>query len=224
MLMAVIGEINGNLPALESALQFVDSKGIQRIVCTGNLVAGGPFPSEVIQQLELYRVTACQGAADRLTLSVLRKTEMLQTKLPPEEYEMLCWTRGQLKSREIEYLRGLKKRIVTAAEGMSVCLTHGAPSNPQQPLDFKDESALARQREFMNVHIIAFGAPPRPWWKLVSDTLFVNPGTLGGKPREANTGTVAIVNTESKPWGVEFEEVHFNRKRNIDQFRKLSAR
>lgn len=222
MLMAVLGEINGNWPALESALQLVDSKGIQRVLCTGNLVCGGPFPSEVIQKLELYRVTACQGNMDRMTLNVMKKTEMLQTKVAPELYDQLKWTRGRLKSREIEYLKNLKKRVVTAAEGMSVCLSHGSPSNPQQALDFNDESALNRQREFMNVHIVAFGMPAEPWWRMVADTLFVNPGSLGGNPREATSGTVALVNTDANPWRVDMEEVHFNRKRNADQFRKLA--
>lgn len=221
MLMAVMGDINGNWPALESALQLVDSKGIQQVLCTGNLVAGGPFPSEVLQKLDLYRVTACQGNMDRLTLSVLRKTEMLKAKLPPELYEQLKWTRGRLKSREIEYLKGLKKRVVTAAEGLSVCLSNGTPSNPQQPLDHEDEEALTRQREFMNVHIIAFGMPPRPWWCMKADTLFVNPGSLGGNPHESASGTIAIVNTDARPWRVDIEEVHFSRKRNLDQFRKL---
>ena len=41
--IAVISDIHGNIPALESVLQDIKLRGVERIICLGDLVGKGPI-------------------------------------------------------------------------------------------------------------------------------------------------------------------------------------
>ena len=55
--LAIISDIHGNLVALKSVLDDINSRGIDKIYCLGDLVAKGAEPK---QSLELIRKT-CQA-------------------------------------------------------------------------------------------------------------------------------------------------------------------
>jgi len=46
--VAVITDIHADLPALQAALARIDTLGIERIYCGGDLVGYGPHPNEVV--------------------------------------------------------------------------------------------------------------------------------------------------------------------------------
>lgn len=222
MLMTVVGDIHGNLPALEEALQISDRMGIQSIINTGDTVGEHPFPNEVIQKLELYRATSAQGDMDRWVSLFQRKKATLKTKLAPENLKSVEWNYRHLRSEYIEYLGGAPKRMMATLEGLSICVTHGMPTSHTEPLaEDADDQIFQRQREFANVHIVACGKTHSPYSKYVSDTLFVNPGSLGLPSGGRPCGTFAIVDTDSEPYKIEFREVQFDEKRIKEQWRKF---
>ena len=45
--IAVISDIHGNIPALESVLQDIKLRGIKRIICLVDLVGKGPHSSRI---------------------------------------------------------------------------------------------------------------------------------------------------------------------------------
>jgi predicted phosphodiesterase len=221
MLMAIIGDIRGNLPALEGAIQLIESLGIQSVGCTGNLVAGAPWPNEVMDQLDLYRVQSPAGDYDRYVANFARKKATMAGKLTPDQLEQVQWTARKLQSRHIETLRDTRKRLMTTLEGLSVCLCHGSPTDPAAPLHPDDpEEVFLRQREFANVHIVACGKSPQPFHRFVQDTLFVNPGTLGMPVGDRLVGTFALIDTDASPWSVETREVTYSRKRIVVEMKK----
>ncbi len=222
MWLAIIGDIHGNLPALEAAVQYIDSRGIQNIICTGNLVGREPFTDSVIQLVGAYRIESVQGEYDKCVANYKRKYDSLQRHFSPEELEIMRCAYRNTRSENIEYLRNLNKRLVTSIEGLSICVCHGCPSSPAEPLHEEDaEHIFRRQREYANVHIIACGKPAKPWSRMVDTTLFINPGSIGipsGKEPEA---TFAIINTEAHPWVVDFEHIPYCRQRISEERKRL---
>ena len=222
MLLAAIGDIRGNLPALEAAMQMIDSRGIQTIVNTGNIVVGAPFPDEVIRMLDLYRVQSAMGDLDRYVANFRKRAEAARQELSPEEYQAIEWTHKHIRSRNIEYLRGLKRRFVTTLEGLSFCISHGCPTSPSDSLEADDdETIFRRQREYANVHVVVVGKASKPYYRFVDDTLFVCPGKLGVLDNDQASGSFAIINTETRPWLVTLEAIHYSRKRIAEQYAKL---
>ena len=51
MTVAILADIHANLEALTTAMEFVRSKGIQRIICLGDIIGYGPNPRECLKLL-----------------------------------------------------------------------------------------------------------------------------------------------------------------------------
>lgn len=49
MRIAVIGDIHGNLSALEAVLKDCRVKGVERFLILGDLVMKGPYPTEAVE-------------------------------------------------------------------------------------------------------------------------------------------------------------------------------
>ena len=64
MRVAAIGDIHGNLPALEAVLAELDREGVDEIVVAGDTISG-PWPSEVFDLLSERAATHVRGNADR---------------------------------------------------------------------------------------------------------------------------------------------------------------
>ena len=51
MLIALLSDIHGNLPALKAAVIEAKTRGAKQIICAGDIVGYGPFPDEVCEYL-----------------------------------------------------------------------------------------------------------------------------------------------------------------------------
>lgn len=210
MLVAAFGGISGNLPALECILADVDRAGIHTRLNTGNLIVGFPWPNEVVQLVQSTRMLSVQGELDRLTVRATRKGASLKTRIDPAVLEATAWTHRVTLSRHLEYLGTLPKKKVFTVEGLSVCLCYGTPaSHTERLLADDDMQRYRRQREYANVHIVVMGGGCEPFWRMVDDTLFVNPGCAGFWGGEKPTACYATINTEGDPWSVQFHHVPY---------------
>ena len=57
-MFAIISDIHGNLEALTAVLQDIDARGIERIVCLGDVIGYGASPRECVD-LVMERVEFC---------------------------------------------------------------------------------------------------------------------------------------------------------------------
>ena len=207
MILAVLGDIHGNLPALQVALRHVDDEGIHTVFVTGDLVVGKEWSAEVCDMLMQRSIHIVQGLYDRHAAQFHRKQKQMQRRLSPELYSEVAKAADQLDSRTIEYLAGLPKRMHAMIEEISICLCHGTPTSQTDQIDPKTgDSRLLREREFTNADLILCGASHQCFTRQVGTTLFVNPGSLG-IANAKGLGTYALVNTEEEPWAVTFYEV-----------------
>lgn len=194
MLFAVLGGIHGDVSTLNSALACVDSEGIQTVFCTGNLVAGGEAPNEVIAALRARRAVCVQGNEDRMVVRAVRKAASMRERLDEARFESIARAHDLLGSENIEFLRGLPRVVTRDLEGISVCLCHGTVTSQRDTLRHDlPEDWFRRQREAANTDIVICGSDDQAFVKRLDVTLFINPGTLVGEK------AFALVNTESDP-------------------------
>lgn len=200
MLFAVVGDIHGNMPAFEAALNAIDEQGIQTVLCTGDLVAGFPWPNEVIARLKDRAIPCVQGDSDRLVLRFHRKRDTLKERCTPADFRALEWAHDRLQSGHLEFLRSLPVHRTVAYEGVPVCWFHGTFESAARALD--EDAPLdrfRRQRESANAPILCCGRTHRPYVKRVDDALFVNPGAAGFPPDDGAYATYAVVDTDVQP-------------------------
>ncbi|MCS7252349.1 MAG: metallophosphoesterase, partial [Thermoflexus sp.] len=119
MRILVLSDIHANLEALEAVL--ADARTWDALWFLGDLVGYGPDPVECIDCIQRLAAVALAGNHDwgvlgQVPLSVFN----------PAARKVLEWTRGQLPSRQLEYLMSLPVQ----AEQEGITLVHGSLRAP----------------------------------------------------------------------------------------------
>lgn len=204
MLLALIGDIHGNLPALEAVLERIDDEGIQTVLNTGDAVGGFPWPNEVVDLLRRRDIPSVQGEVDRMAAGFLRRGKSIRGKASPEMLAHLEWTYDRLRSDNLEHLGTLPRHRALCYEGIDVFLCHGSPSSQSDSLLEDDEEArFLRQRETANAPVVVCGRTHRPFWRDVAGTHFIDPGSVGIPAEGRAVARYAVLDTEQDPWSVD---------------------
>jgi putative phosphoesterase len=207
MLIALIGDIHGNLPALRAVLDDIDNMGIQTVLNTGDTVVGYPWPNEVVDLIRQRNIPSVQGEKDRLASTFLRKAKQLRNKLPDDQYAPIEWTFEQLGSSNLEYLAGLPRQRRLTLEGIDLVLCHGTPGGGQTDslLPDDDDEKFRRQREVANTPLIICGGTHSSFGRQLSDSYFADPGSVG-QPQAVYT----LLNTEETDWTTETRRIDYD--------------
>ena len=210
MLIAVIGDVHGNLPALEAVLMEIDDAGIQTIVNTGDCVVGHPWPNEVIDMLRARSVATVQGESDRLAARFERKKARIEREIPPDILVRIRETHEATNSGNLEFLAGLPRVSHLTVDGIAVCLCHGTPQGQGDALYENAEIRVYRRlREAANADIIVCGRTHLAFSRIVDNTLFVNPGAVGVSADGRRVAQYATISTEAEPWEAQILSVPY---------------
>ncbi len=142
MATAIISDIHGNAVALRAVLADIDAKGVERIICLGDIIGYGPEP-----------LAAADLVAERCEWSLMGNHDFgvlyEPTNFNPGAEAAAYWTRDRfdeepdeaLRTKRYEFLGSLKVRVVDQgmAEGRSVLAVHGSPRRPINEYIFPDD-------------------------------------------------------------------------------------
>ncbi len=115
---AIVGCIHGNAPALRACLEEIRARGIQRIVCLGDVVGYGPDPVECIDLVREHCFITIRGDHDQ---GVTDGSE----GFIPKTARVLDWTRSLVESdpARMKFLREAQDSFVSAG----ISFVHGSP-------------------------------------------------------------------------------------------------
>lgn len=112
--IAIISDIHGNIPALESVLADIKSRDIKRIICLGDLVGKGPQSSIAIQMIQKHCEIAVRGNWDDFFPK-------------PQESETIKWHQNQLTKIQMNALEELPFSVEFIMSGKLVRMFHASP-------------------------------------------------------------------------------------------------
>jgi len=121
MLIAIISDINGNLPAAEEVLKTAAGMKAEIIYCLGDTVGYGPFPNECVDLVRGRCKVILKGNHDSGLVGDTPLTDFNHYGL-----SAIQWTRTAVTEENQEFLRGLP--LMTELNG--VTLAHSSPLNP----------------------------------------------------------------------------------------------
>ncbi len=178
MRIGLISDVHANVIALEAALEQLNLRGAETIICLGDLVGYGPSPNEAIDLLRREGVVCTLGAADeRLAYGFARRKAPRQGVAD----EILEWTREMLDPRHLQFLQSLpvQQRIQTPAGWMR--FFHGSLEDANERLNIsQDPITLSRMLQRHRCSILAAGSTHVPFYRhLPNSGLVVNPGSVG---------------------------------------------
>jgi predicted phosphodiesterase len=176
--VAVLSDIHGVLPVLETVLEEPDVAAADLLVVTGDH-ASGPQPADVLDRLTAFgeRVILVRGNADR-ELVALRRGE--EVDIPDD---VTPWAAQELRADQVELLAGLPHPVTVEIEGFGpVLFCHGTPRDDAEVVLV--DTRLDKWREVFadlpaQVRTVVCGHTHMPFLRLVDRRLVVNSGSIG---------------------------------------------
>lgn len=127
---AVIGCIHGNAEALRACLQDIKQRGVERVVCLGDVIGFGPDPLTCLDLVRNTCFIAIRGDHDQAMLTG-------PEGFIPKTASVLEWTREQLQggdpAKSAERLGFLDETLETFASA-GISFVHGSPRSHSEYL------------------------------------------------------------------------------------------
>lgn len=123
MKYGILGDIHSNLEALETAVTFLQKRGVDQFLQVGDIVGYGADPSACIQRLKDLRAIVVAGNHDWAVAGKLDTTFF-----NPYAREAVAWTRSILSRSDLHYIESLPL-VVKVDE--HVTLVHATLDQPE---------------------------------------------------------------------------------------------
>jgi putative phosphoesterase len=176
--LALLGDIHANAPALRAVLDAIAEAGIEKGVCTGDLVMRGESPDACVTALRASGWPCALGNTDRKVVARPRR-EPGHPKA--ERIGSRAWTSNQLGARNLAYLAALPLVVKLTLKGAKIVVMHGGPDDPRDAIDadtaYKDLARLVS--ELGDPDCIVSGHTHRALVRTAAGCIFVNPGSVG---------------------------------------------
>ncbi|MDP9293366.1 MAG: metallophosphoesterase family protein [Actinomycetota bacterium] len=181
MRYGVISDIHANLHALDSALAFLATQGVDGYLCAGDLVGYGPLPNETVR-----RVLGLPGRCVAGNHELIVLGRLTDERCTPLAQASLRWTRKVLDDEA----RALLSQLPLDARVQNIALHHGSIGDPQEYV-LRDAQALACIQELERAEpgadILILGHTHRP----------MAVGARRGSLLRGSTGAVSLPQGES---------------------------
>lgn len=232
MKYALISDIHGNLPALESVLADIDARsGVGGVYHLGDLVGYAPWPDEVVAVLRDRGIPGVAGNYDSTTAADYkhcgcRYEDPRQEQLSHLSYE---WTRANVSPETKRWLGSLPFRIDIRplgghTAGPRLILVHGNPvlNTVYWTQDRSDAFCLqmAQQLGAKAGDVVAFGHTHKPWHRSIEGLHFVNTGSVG-RPEDGDwRAGYVVVEMDGNDVAVDFVRIEYDLDRAVSAIRE----
>lgn len=187
--------------------RFLVDQAVNRVIVIGDLVGYGASPGPVIDFVSREGWTAGMGSSDmRVALELGERADRHGVA-----DQVLSWTRQVLTPGQLEYLRSLPPggRLMTPVG--RVRYFHGSPHAPDERLDLMaPERELEELAERLNARVIVVGGSHVPFVRVIDDTTFVDPGSVGLSLNHEPGADVAIVDCVGRRPKVTLHKVSYD--------------
>jgi predicted phosphodiesterase len=230
MRIAIISDMHGNCVALDAVLTDLRRTPVDRIVCLGDAVQGGPQPAEVVQRLREMACPVVMGNADDWLLTgVDSGAEAIPDERRKSMDDVRNWQLSKLSPEDQAFIRAFQPTIELPLEdGRTLLGYHGSPRSfdevilPQTP----DEEV----RQYLNPQdssIYTGGHTHMQFIRHFGRTFHFNPGSVGFAYRHDQPddnfhadswAEYAILTSNGDRLSLEFRRVPFDVKTLIDVY------
>ncbi|MEP7126117.1 MAG: metallophosphoesterase family protein [Byssovorax sp.] len=187
MRVALISDLHGSEVALSAVLASIDRRGVDQVVCLGDVATLGPRPGFVLDTLRARGCPTILGNHDEFLWNpglVRSYTEA------PVIVEAVDWCRDQLSPADLDFVRSFQPTLTLPLDGVNqLFLFHGSPaSHLTDLLATTPPDELDRHLAGCNAAVMAGGHTHIQMLRQHRGALLVNPGSVGLAFREYVAG------------------------------------
>jgi protein phosphatase len=184
MRIALLGDIHGNVAALDAALAAIETARPDAIAIMGDLVMNGPRPSEVLSRvraLDAAGAYVVQGNTDIAVADFdFSAAFPWLDEVPAAQRAVAEWTHDQLSDDELAFLRRLPAERRIHVDDMLVLVCHASPGSQTEGLPADLDASVTVQRiTRTDARAIACGHTHVAEVRDFGRRLIVNPGSCG---------------------------------------------
>lgn len=210
MRIAVLADIHGNLPALETALQQVEEDAVDGYIVAGDMVAG-PNPVEVLNRLRELGAWMIRGNNENYILR-FASGEAPAWWYKAHQWSFMYWNYRQIDKDTLKFMDNLpEQRTIHLAGSDPICVGHGSPRNISELVyPDKDMAPLRIALKTVSEPVLIFGHTHEPWEVRENGRLALNPGSVCGIFKGEIGGSYAILSWKNRHWEVKLREVQYD--------------
>jgi putative phosphoesterase len=221
MIVALLGDIHANLPALEAVVAHAQTHGAEQFWNTGDFLGYGAFPNEIFDCLHRIGARSIFGNYDYKVLNFPQKQIKWKKNKRPGKFLAFKWANEHLLPENEQYLRSLPEKLRFEIEHLRILMVHGSPESIDEMVsENTPKERLEYFAETEEADVILSGHTHHQFWRQVKGVWFINPGAVGrqgdGDPRTA----YALLNIEKGGIIVHPFRLDYDIERAVDAIRK----
>jgi len=203
MRAAVISDIHGNLPALESVMNDISKRKVDSVICLGDLIGKGPNSKEVIDICRKECEIVVKGNWDDGIYNVYKGNWEMDEKNR--------WYINSAYPEQIEYLGSLPHTAEIYLNGKLIRLFHAHPYNFNR---YFQDSPIEKRLELFDYYdsdtkaladIAVYGDIHNAYMQIVHGRCLINVGSVGN-PLDITQASYVILDGS----GVQFIRVTYD--------------
>lgn len=221
MRIAIISDVHSNIDALDGAIQDIRSKGIERILSTGDLVGYLAFPNEVVETIQREGIESIQGNHDLAIVTATMPSEAKILEMSEERRQgsaSRLFTLKTISEDNVAYLKALPKTMKLEVEGVSIQLVHGSLNRVDEYIYESDDLNIVAAQ--MTTDLLVFGHTHIPFHQQIKGRHLVNAGSVGKPKHGASKGTYVVLSVDKGTVSVEICEFSYNLKSITQKIKK----
>ncbi len=212
MRIGIFSDVHGNAVGFDALLADLDRHPVDRLVCLGDVIQGGPQPVECLERLRALGCPVVMGNADWYVLTGEPGAE------PETERHRIAreWTLSQLSQADVDFVRSFTPTV----DEPPVLAFHGSPGSWDDViLPSTPEEDFRRFLGDADAPILAGGHTHLQFVRRRGGSTFLNPGSVGlsydhEQPEDAVRfdpwAAWAVVEVEDGRLSVEFRRAPFD--------------
>jgi predicted phosphodiesterase len=212
--IAIISDIHGNIPALEATLTDIRRRGIDRILCLGDLVGKGPHSEVAVDRCREVCEAIIGGNWEAMIVA-------------SEGNAAWSWHRDRLGPERLAYLKALPAVITLTMSGRRIRLFHASQQSVHYRVRQRDPVekllALFENTDFTGdgrePDVVGYGDIHQASIRTFPHRTLFNVGSVGN-PLDTPQASYAILegidrSAQAAPFGIQLVRVPYDIERAI---------
>lgn len=195
MKIGILGDIHGNIVALEKCHKLLKDKGCEAFYHVGDLVGFGPFPNECVDFIRAHEIEGVRGNYDENTSyrSEDAGVDFGDRKEHSLYYKTYLWTREALKPVSRSLLIDLPFDVNFKEGYYRFSLFHANPFDIYTAINEKrGEGFMMEVASYTGANVNIFAHTHIPFYREVDGIHFINVGAVGN-PKDGDPRACCVI-------------------------------
>lgn len=211
MKLGVISDIHGNIAALDAVLAEFSRRGVDEILCLGDIIGIGPFPAETVRRImSLKNLCGCvRGNHEGYLLDGLPES------MDSEERAFHLWEHARICAAERAFLATLPRELSLNLDGVDIWAGH-------YPLPGLAVSHAEAAAACPDVQVCLYGHDHSRGVTVSGGRIRADFGALGCPAKLHDTARAGIVHIKSGIASAQPLDVHYDVSRTLRAIKEFN--